>query len=438
MFFGLLGSSNKDTKPAMQPASMGNYKIEFHSREAQIAQKLLNLTTADLALLMELRPIIEPRLEEVADNFYKNLLAIPEMKRFIDENSSVDRLRKMFIGYMRSLFVTHVDDSYMQSRERIGHAHNRIKLPPYWFIAAYQALFNAILPILDTIRDRAKVMQINAALRRITNLDQQAALASYIKEYSEELDQKANVESAMNELQNLQDRVNDSSQTLAATAEETAASAAEMASAAQRIAQNAVQATHFAVEVNKLAGQGEQRIEQTAHAINNLSTLIQGMQEKIKALDASSEKIESIASVIQGIATQTNLLSLNAAIEAARAGESGRGFTVVANEVKKLAGFSEQSVQEIAEMIRVSRQHTMEVSQAMIQTSRAMQSASDEAQEVVRNFGEIIKSTDNNQEKVKLIATEIESLTTTSRQIEEASDEVARAAEALSVMSINH
>ncbi|MBM7865271.1 globin-coupled sensor protein [Heliobacterium gestii] len=429
MFFG-----RNQSGPVTIPANMS---INVSGDEARVAKQLLNLSTRDLALLAELRPLIEPRLDEVANNFYKQLLAIPELKTFIETHSTVDKLRVTFKGYLKSLFTDKVDDQYIGQRQKIGHVHNRIKLPAYWYTASYQALFNAILPILDEVKDKARAMEINTAMQRLTNLDQQTVMSSYITDYMKEIDKKEDLELALNDIQILQNRVNDSSQTLAATAEETAASAAEMASAAQRIAQNAVQATQFASQVNQLAESGEKRIQQTGTAIENLNGLIQGMQDKIKALDESSEKIESIAGVIQGIATQTNLLSLNAAIEAARAGESGRGFTVVANEVKKLAGFSEQSVQEIAEMIQISRQHTLEVSQAMVETSKAMDAASQQASDVVRSFGEIIKSIGNNQDKVQSIATEIESLTTTSRQIEEASDEVARSAEALSVMAIN-
>lgn len=411
--------------------------INLVGEEARIAQQLLNLSKEDLDLLAELKPILEPRLDELAENFYKQILAIPALRQFIETHTTVERLRGTFKGYLKSLFTPMIDDKYIQSRTHIGHAHNSAKLPLYWYTAAYQAMFNTMLPTFEGMRDKVKAIRMIAAFQRLTNLDQQTVMSAYINEYMKEIDKKDDLEKVLSDIQHLQDRVNDSSQTLAATAEETAASASEMSSAARRISHNAVQATQFASQVNQLAETGESKIQQTGQAIENLAGLIRGMQEKIKVLDESSEKIESIAGVIQGIATQTNLLSLNAAIEAARAGESGRGFTVVANEVKKLVGFSEQSVQEIAEMIQISRQHTLEVSQAMIQTSKAMESASAVAQEVVRSFGDIIQAIGNNQDKVKSIATEIESLTTTSKQIEEASDEVARSAEALSVMAYN-
>jgi heme-based aerotactic transducer len=160
------------------------------------------------------------------------------------------------------------------------------------------------------------------------------------------------------------------------------------------------------------------------------------MQGKMTELDQSSARIASVTDVIKEIASQTNLLALNAAIEAARAGDSGRGFGVVAEEVKKLANHSEQSVKEISEMITVTKQNTVAVNKAIAETTKAMQEAAAEAQEVVRRFGEIMSAINSSIHQVREIASQIDSLTLTAGQIGAASEDVANSATSLAQMGI--
>ncbi len=140
--------------------------------------------------------------------------------------------------------------------------------------------------------------------------------------------------------------------------------------------------------------------------------------------------------MIKEIASQTNLLSLNAAIEAARAGESGRGFGVVAEEVKKLASHSEQSVKEISALIMITKQNTVAVNQSISQTTEAMKSAAVEAGEVVGRFGEIMSAINASIQQVQGIASQIDSLALTAAQIGAASEDVANSATSLAQMGL--
>ncbi|MCG6969626.1 MAG: methyl-accepting chemotaxis protein [Gammaproteobacteria bacterium] len=125
----------------------------------------------------------------------------------------------------------------------------------------------------------------------------------------------------------------------------------EMSSTVQEVAQNASLAADSAQEANTKSEQGRGVVSNTMETINGLANEIEEASRVIENLKQESENIGTVIDVIRGIADQTNLLALNAAIEAARAGEQGRGFAVVADEVRTLASRTQQSTQDIQQMV---------------------------------------------------------------------------------------
>ena len=125
----------------------------------------------------------------------------------------------------------------------------------------------------------------------------------------------------------------------------------EMTSTVQEVARHAADAATLANNADQASAEGKQVVINTVHAIENLSSEIHRAVNVISQLEKDSENIGTVLDVIKGIAEQTNLLALNAAIEAARAGEQGRGFAVVADEVRTLASKTQHSTEEIQSMI---------------------------------------------------------------------------------------
>ncbi|WLH67478.1 methyl-accepting chemotaxis protein [Pseudomonas sp. FP2309] len=130
-----------------------------------------------------------------------------------------------------------------------------------------------------------------------------------------------------------------------------AAAINELGAAAQEIARNAAQASSQASDARQLAEDGQQVVERNIKAMTQLSEMISASSSNIEALNSKTVNIGQILEVITSISQQTNLLALNAAIEAARAGEAGRGFAVVADEVRNLAHRTQESAQQVQTMI---------------------------------------------------------------------------------------
>ncbi len=150
-----------------------------------------------------------------------------------------------------------------------------------------------------------------------------------------------------------------------AETEQVATAMNEMTATVQEVARNAVSAAEAARNADKDAKNGNDVVMRTIAALDGLSSEVEHASEVMSKLEKDSESIGSVLAVIREIADQTNLLALNAAIEAARAGEQGRGFAVVADEVRTLASRTQQSTQEIETIIEQLQYRSKEAVQVM-------------------------------------------------------------------------
>jgi methyl-accepting chemotaxis protein len=207
-----------------------------------------------------------------------------------------------------------------------------------------------------------------------------------------------------------------------------AAAASEMNASIEEVTRHTERALDMASQAEQLAKDGGQVIHQVVADMQGISQSVQQSAQVIRTLDKESEQIFSIIQVIKGIADQTNLLALNAAIEAARAGEQGRGFAVVADEVRQLAGRTSSSTEEIANMVQRIQQSTREAVISMetgvAQVDKGMAVTAD----VERAIREISQATLNTSHLVN-------DITRTIGEQSQASNEIAQQIESIANMS---
>lgn len=426
--------SSRETLPSA-PSTYDTIRLEASADVELTAQlRMIALTEEDLRLLQSIQPFIMEHIDEIVNDFYNTVIAVNGLKDIIERHSTVDRLRETLRLHLIEMFDGKLDADFVQKRLKIAEVHQRIGLAPKWYMGAFQNLQNTLLSIIQPyFRTGEESLTVGKAITKLLNFEQQLVLEAY---------EKKNVE--LRELQyeqikkELKHSISAISEELAAITEQTYSSTHKLIEASSQVNDSVAHSTDRANESRRLAEDGAKKVSELQSRIDLIRQSSQQVEHAVTQLKESSRQIGSIVTIVRDIASQTNLLSLNAAIEAARAGEFGAGFSVVAQEVKKLSDHTQHEVRQISKLIEQSNEYTKQVIDSIQEVQQQVEAGQHESFATKETFAHIEQSLENGLHEISKAEQEMKQLAHAIEQMDEATHRAAVSAERLDATTRNY
>ncbi|MGL6409962.1 methyl-accepting chemotaxis protein [Aeromonas veronii] len=417
-------------------ADFGLFQAEGYSG-LRFRLDLINATLqeleADLTLLYQIEPAYRAELGQQTDALLQQVrqgVDTMENKMMKDQLVQLSTKEVLVLGDGLDDTITKLAGQVRQRLEADLHQRMATNQLHFWWVTApltailllyIYLMIGAYLSLRDTVgRVREIAARVNAQdLSQHIEIVGQDELAAISRDYNITLETlrtlmrrvRENGVTVVESATGIEDRTCRSQEVIAAQQGEThqvATAIKELAATSQDMAGNALQAARMTQEAQQVVGQGEAVVDRTIKAIDHINREVLRTAESIGQLEQQCSQIGGVISVIRGIAEQTNLLALNAAIEAARAGEQGRGFAVVADEVRSLANRTQGATVEIQQMIEQLQSGARASVTAMSAASHEAQEGVGLAQEAKQAFGAITEKVDRMVDTNAIIASAID------------------------------
>ncbi|WP_411239031.1 globin-coupled sensor protein [Bacillus altitudinis] len=394
--------------------------------------KMIDLTQQDLFILKQLNPIVQDEIEHIVDKFYKNLEVESSLMHIIQDNSSVERLKKTLRIHISKMFAGVIDESYVAKRIKIAQVHLRIGLQPKWYMAAFQDLLLSIMDLFaQHIQDFKEYQTAVKATTKILNLEQQLVLDTFQNEYSKVRDE------AELQQKELHTKITETSNSLASLFSNTTNAVDKLVSKSDEMADMSQAGTKISAQVEEKSIGGKKELEIQQTQMNQIDGSMTKIETEIKRLEEIAKQIEQIFGIVTGIAEQTNLLSLNASIESARAGEHGKGFAVVANEVRKLSEDTKKTVSTVSELVNNTNSQIAIVSQHIADVNLLVTDSKEKMTQINSLFDDIVSSMNLSKNQNGKIEIDLQTFLNELKEVKQTVSQVASSVESLTSLT-NH
>ncbi|HYD29298.1 MAG TPA: methyl-accepting chemotaxis protein [Azospirillaceae bacterium] len=340
------------------PASKAAAPASAHE-EISLDLNLWRIDPATQETLRAVWPKVADDITPLLDDFYAFMRHVPAVQPLLADAAKVDRLKVSQKELWRDFFSARFDDSYLQRGRAIGAAHHRVGLKPRHYLAGYTYILERLVTqaIERAGRDRGRAVRETSSLIRGLMMDAELALSVYY-----DAAMSGQVRDEMQDFADVfEDELDDAVEFVRRSAANMERAAGEVLEAARQVSTDSGQvsaATHQVNASSQTIAQASEgvaaaiariarEVEQSTDSVSQAVTMSRQSRELANHLTSVSERIGAIVQLIERISKETRMLALNATIEAARAGEAGRGFSVVAQEVKNLADQTNRATADI-------------------------------------------------------------------------------------------
>lgn len=401
-------------------------EIGLDRDEIEWRKEFIGFDDEDVRLLEEMGELFEDCQDEAAEEFYKHLQSYEGTQEILEKSTrSVKELKGTQTSYLVRLSEGIYGNSYFQDRARIGKIHDMLDMPPKHYLGTYMHYNNIIIPriVESVIQDQAgggglvssltgssegEIREVSEeiadkimAFLKITNLDMQVAMDTYIHSYTQDMAAMSNeVESAIGELEKLSRLIVQKAQEVDSLAEAANDNSENVAEEVSDMSMTVEEIASSAEEVDKMSDDMEESAERVRAMVDEIDEAVDGVdetraenQEKLTSLADSLDRMSKITDNINELADQTSVLATRASTESTElTGEAGEKLRNISDQIKEIVAEAEKRAEDAERLAQEVSEDIEEATKALDEIGDEIEDVDEKSSEVSQEMGDVVDS----------------------------------------------